>query len=179
MLALMNGATHIMQATKGFAALALLGLVSACGAPATVEGVFANDTFRLESESPLTKPTASGRDMVVVLSQVDSETLRTVTLVLPQIKELPLGEVLDAGTGAYGDDRPSLEVAQGDLLVETRPDGVDIISSTNNVFAHATAGTFTLDERNVDGSLAGSFSIDLDDGGFLEGSFVATPAGVR
>lgn len=178
MLSLMNGAMHIMQAAKGMVALAVLAIASACGAPATVEGVFASDTFRLESQSPLTKPTASGRDMVVVLSQVDSETLRTVTLVLPKIAELPIGEPLDVGTGDFGDFRPSLEVAQGDLLVETREDGVDIISSTNNVFANATAGTFTLDGRDADGTLAGSFSVDLDDGGFLEGSFVATPAGL-
>ncbi len=174
----MNRATHIMQATKGLVALAALVMVSvACSAPATVEGVFASDTFRLESQSPLTTPTASGRDMVVVLSQADSETLSTVTIVLPKIAELPLGEPLDVGTGEFGDFRPSLEVAQGDLLVETRSDGVELVSSTNNVFANATGGTFTLDDRSVDGTLAGSFSVDLDDGGFLEGSFVATPAG--
>lgn len=177
MLVLMNRATHIMQATKGLVALAALAVASACSAPATVEGVFASDAFRLESQDPLTKPTASGRDMVVVLSQADSETLRTVTMLLPQIAGLPLGETLDVGTGDFGDDRPSLEVAQGDLLVETRSDGVDIISSTNNVFANATGGSFTLDDRSADGTLAGSFSVDLDDGGFLEGSFLATPAG--
>jgi hypothetical protein len=178
MLVLMNRATHIMQAAKGIAALAVLVVASACGAPATVEGVFASDTFRLESQDPLTKPTASGRDMVVVLSQVDSETLRTVTLLLPKFADMQLGEPLDVGTGAFEDFRPSLEVAQGDLVVETRPDGVNIISSTNNVFAKASAGSFTLDERAADGSLAGTFSVDLDDGGFLEGSFVAAPAGL-
>jgi hypothetical protein len=179
MLFLMNGATHIMQAAKGMVALAVLAVASACGAPATVEGVFASDTFRLESQSPLTKPTASGRDMVVVLSQADSETLRTVTLTLPKFADLTLGQAVDVGSGEFGDDRPSLEVAQGDLLVETRADGVELISSTNNVFANATSGTFTLDGRDADGTLAGSFSVDLDDGGFLQGSFVATPAGVR
>lgn len=173
MLVLMNGTTHAMQMVKAIGAVAVLAVASACGAPATVEGVFASDTFRLESERPLAKPTGSGRDMVVVLSQVDGETLRTVTLHIPNIAERTLGEPIAVSEGGYGDDRVSLEAAVGDLLVETRSDGAQIISSTNNVFAASTSGTFTLDARDADGTIAGSFSIDLDDGGFLEGSFVA------
>jgi hypothetical protein len=163
------------RAVAAAGAMLLAALATACAAPATVEGVFGGDSFRLESTTPLTKPTASGRDMVVVLSQVESETLRTVTLVLPHVASLPLGKPLDVGTGAYGDERPSLEVAVGDLLVETRADGVEIISATDAVIAATTGGTFTLDDRSAEGDIAGTFDVELDDGGYLQGTFVATP----
>lgn len=173
MLVFMNGTTHAAQTMKATVVVALLAVVVACGAPATVEGVFASDTFRLESERPLAKPTASGRDMVVVLSQVEAETLRTVTILIPHINDRALGEPQEVGSGELEDARVSLEAAVGDLVVETRADGAQIISSTNNTYAASIGGTFTVDARDADGTVAGSFSIDLDDGGFLEGSFVA------
>lgn len=177
MLVFVNASHTTMKRIAGAVAVMVAIGLAGCAAPATVEGVFSGDSFRLESSTPLTKPTASGRDMIVVLSQVDSETLRTVSLTIPKFADVPLGEPLDVGTGAYGDDRPSLEVAVGDLLVETRDDGVEIISATDAVVAGTTGGTLTLDDRGADGSLAGSFTVDLDDGGYVEGTFVATPAG--
>jgi hypothetical protein len=147
----------------------------ACAAPASVEGVFSGQKFRLDSDAPLSMPTASGRDMVVVLSQFDTETLRTVSVKIPAYASLPLGEALAVGTGAYGDERPSIDVAVGVLLVETRPDGAEILSATDAEVATTVAGTFTLVDVS-DAAIAGAFRVDLDDGGYLEGSFVASPA---
>lgn len=114
--------------------------------------------------------------MVVLLSQIDAETLRTVSVQLPGYASLPPGTALAVGTGGYGDDRPSIEVAVGALLVQTRPDGAEIISSTDAVVAVTVGGTFTLDDVS-DSAIAGAFRVDLDDGGYLGGSFVASPAG--
>lgn len=161
-----------LRLVRSLLAAALAVAAGACAAPATVEGVFGGEDFRLDSDAPLSKPTGSGRDMVIVLSQIDSETLSTVSLTLPLFTSLPIGEAVDVA--AYGGQQPSLKATVGDLLVEARPDGAEIISSTNARVASAVGGTFTLDDA-TDTEIAGSFSIDLDDGGFLEGSFVAAP----
>lgn len=168
-----------MNATSRLMAVcASLGL-AACAAPASVEGVFSGDGFRLDCETPLAKPTASGRDMLVVLAETDGETLRTVSVRLPRTAELSHGEPLAVGNG--GDDaRPSVDVVVGDLVVDTRSDGVQILSSENAVRAASAGGTLTLDERtgasaDAPAELAGSFHVDLDDGGYLEGTFVAAP----
>lgn len=114
--------------------------------------------------------------MVVVLSQIDTETLSTISVTLPGFSALVLAETVEVGTGSYRDLRPSLKVAVGALLVETRPDGAQIISSTDAVVAASVGGTFTLDGASDD-EIAGTFDVDLDDGGYLAGSFVATPGG--
>lgn len=161
------------------AVCASLGL-AACAAPASVEGVFSGDGFRLDCETPLAKPTASGRDMLVVLAETDGETLRTVSVRLPRTADLPLGEPLAVGSGDGDDPRPSVDVVVGDLVVDTRSDGVQILSSENAVRAASAGGSLTLDERtgasaDAPAELAGSFRVDLDDGGYLEGTFVAAP----
>lgn len=143
---------------------------SACAAPASVEGVFAGDGFRLDCETPLAKQNASKRDIVVVLSDHDDVTLRTVNVELPNVGALPLGQPLEVGTGAG--DQPSVDVIVGDLVVETRSDGVEVLSSVNPVRAVSVGGSVTIESR-ADGVITGSFRVDLDDGGFLEGGFAA------
>ena len=146
--------------TCGFAVAA-----GACEAPAMVEGIFAHERFRLESEE---------RDMLVVLSQVDGETLSTISLMLPDFVSLPLGAAVAVGTGAATDPRPSLEVAVGALLVETRADGVEVLSSTDATIAVTVGGAFTLEDAS-EGQITAAFRVDLDDGGYLAGSFTAMP----
>lgn len=155
------------------AVCASLGL-AACAAPASVEGVFSGDGFRLECEVPLAKSTEPGRDTVVVLSDHDAETLRTVSIHLPDRASLPLGKAVAVGPRAVGAVQPAVEVVVGDLVVDTRADGVEILSSENAVRASSVGGTLILDEASSD--LAGRFLVDLDDGGYLEGAFVATVA---
>lgn len=155
--------------TCGFAVAA-----GACEAPAMVEGIFAHERFRLESEAPLSKENGSERDMLVVLSQVDGETLSTISLMLPDFVSLPLGAAVAVGTGAATDPRPSLEVAVGALLVETRADGVEVLSSTDATIAVTVGGAFTLEDAS-EGQITAAFRVDLDDGGYLAGSFTAMP----
>jgi hypothetical protein len=154
------------------AAVAVLGAV-ACSAPASVDGVVRGDGFSLRCTSPLTKPTASGRDRVVVLAAHDSETLRSVNLHLKDVAGLPLNTPLTVGSAES--PLPSVEAVVGDLVVETREDGVQLLSSDNNRSAASTSGTLTLTELD-DAGVAGTFHVDLDDGGYLEGEFTAAPS---
>ena len=112
--------------------------------------------------------------MVIVLAQSDDETLSTIGIVVPAFASLAPGAPVTVGAGANGDPRPSLKVAVGALLVETRADGAELISSTDAIGAATVGGTFTL-EGVSETEIAGSFTVALDDGGYLEGAFVATP----
>lgn len=147
---------------------------SACAAPANVDGVVRGDGFTMRCMSPLTKPTASGRDRMVVLADHDSETLRSVNLHLKNVASLPLNVAVDVGV-AEDPDAPSLEAVVGDLVVDTREDGVQLLSSDNDRRAASIGGTLTVTELD-DTQVSGTFHVDLDDGGYLEGEFTAFPS---
>ncbi len=167
----------IKSMKSAFAWVFALGIVAVasigCAVPASVDGVVQGDGFSLRCTSPLSKPNASGRDTVVVLAEQDSETLRTVTVTLHAVADMPLGTPVAVGTG--DDGLSSVQVAYGDKVVETRKDGVELVSSVNNVFSGSVGGTVILDERTPD-EISGHFRVDLDDGGYLEGVFTAFPS---
>ena len=143
----------------------------ACQAPASVNGVFGGQDFSLRCESPLAASDASGRDSVVVLSEASSETLSTVNVRLRGVNDLALETPIQVGADDAG--QPSIQVVVGALVVETRADGVEILSAADPRRAYSVDGTLTLQTRDADG-VAGSFSAELDDGGFVEGFFAAT-----
>lgn len=151
------------------AALLAAGTVG-CQAPGSVSGVFGGEEFSLRCESPLAASDASGRDSVVVLSEATSETLSTVNVRLRGAAGLPIGEPVAVGTDDEG--LPTVQVVVGDLVVETRSDGVEILSAADPQRATSVGGTLTVESRDQDG-VAGSFSAELDDGGFVEGFFAA------
>jgi hypothetical protein len=163
--------------TTGLAAFlvatTMVGASIGCSAPASVNGVVRGDGFTLTCDNPLTKPVAAGRDRVVVLAEQDAETLRTVQLTFPSANSLPLNAPIVVGPD--GGTQPSLDVMVGKLDVETRSDGVQIISSDNPTTSTSTRGTVTLTELD-DAGAAGHFRVNLDDGGYVEGDFTATPA---
>lgn len=113
--------------------------------------------------------------MIVVMAERDGETLRTVSLTLPHAAALPVGTVMEVGTGAADDQRPVVDAVVGDLVVDVRSDGARVISSVNAVTAVSTGGTLTVGSRDA-GSVAGTFQVELDDGGHLRGTFAAALA---
>jgi hypothetical protein len=162
----MRSARHLPIA----AAVLMVGSTIACQAPGSVDGVFGGAEFSLRCERPLATSDASGRDKVVVLSQADPETLRTVNLRLRGVADLTLGKAQAIGTDEEG--LPSVQVVVGDLVVDTRADGVEVLSPADPTRASSVTGTLTLQSRTAD-SVAGSFRADLDDGGYVEGFFDA------
>lgn len=148
------------------ALLVLIGSVG-CAAPASVDGVFHNSSFQVHAADPLMKATASGRDKLVVLSEHDSETLRAVNLTLVGVDDLALDTPAPIGDG--------VEAIEGHVVIDTRADGVEVVSSENDTRAQSTGGTVTLTERTAD-ALSGTFQVDLDDGGYLDGVFTAFPS---
>ena len=151
-------------------------LAVGCAAPGSVEGVVRHDGFTLRADHPLTKPIASGRDRIVVLAEQDSETLRTLQLTLPDAATLPLGKAVSIGRAPeFGSgQQPSLQVSVGAVEIETRSDGVEVISATDATTSSSVRGSITLTELD-DAGIAGSFHADLDDGGYVDGEFVAEP----
>jgi hypothetical protein len=151
-------------------AFALVASVFAvgCGAPGTVEGIFDQADFSLRTNDPLARASGSDGDVVVVLAEQDGETLRTVTVSLPRAEHMPRQKAVEVGPEAT---QPSIEVTVGRLTREDRGDGVEVISSEDATRAQSTGGTVTIEDLAPD--VAGTFSIELDDGGHLDGVFTA------
>ena len=166
--------------TRALPLLTLLTLattvaLAGCAVPGSVDGIFHSDPFTLRATSPLTKPTASGRDRLVVLAENDSETLSTVSLHLVGFDEMPVNEAVDVGTGAFADHRSSIEVVVGEgAVVDTRADGVELLSSKDPVRSASTGGRITITEKTAQ-QTSGEFHVKLDDGGYLDGVFTAFP----
>jgi hypothetical protein len=162
---------HLSKLIHLAAVAAAMCLTQACAVPAEVEGIVRGEEFVVRDPRPAAKATAAGRDAYLVLSQNDGETLRTVTVRLPNIASLPLEQDIAVGTGVDDDaDAPFVQVAEGELEVTTRADGAEILSATDPTFAQSVTGTLRLTSK--DGEIAGTFAIDLDDGGWLDATFV-------
>lgn len=150
-----------------FLAVAVVALFSsACSVPGIVDGIVEEQGFVIRDDSPQLRPQEED-SVILVLSQESGDTLRVVSLHLPELAALPAGE--SAPIEARDSDRVWLQVAQGDVQSEVRSDGVRVVSALQPRFVHATGGDVSL--SRVDGLLLGSFRAELEDGGWLEGSF--------
>ena len=165
----MNG--NSSQVCLAVVALASLLAGSGCALP-VIEGVFDDRDFAIFNDVPENRG-QSGDHVLLVFVDTDETALRTVTIDLPAVSTLDVGvahDVSDAG----GDDRPVVEAVEGTLIRETIEGRGDLITVGNDaVRARSVGGNVTFSENNDDGDLVGSFRVDLDDGGFLEGTFTA------
>jgi hypothetical protein len=146
------------------ATLLALAVMTGCSAPAFVQGVVASEDYVIQDNNPSMRVAAG--EMHVVLNEEDGDQLRVLTLEVSDLDAYPLGEEV-----AFGSDEnaPAVTVSQGDLQVIERADGARIVSSENNVFHEVVSGTLTIHDR--DELVNGEFTLELADGGHLEGSF--------
>ena len=154
-------------------AAAVCGLNSGCALP-VIEGVFDSRDFAIFNDTPEARG-QSGDEVLLVFLEIDdsANALRTVSVDLRDLTNLPVGEVLDVGTGAFGDARPNVEVVEGTIVRDSLADGGELISTGDDAKrASSLAGTLTL-ETNEAGHVVGSFRVDLDDGGYLAGRFAS------
>jgi hypothetical protein len=154
-------------------AAVVCGMNSGCALP-VIEGVFDSRDFAIFNDTPEARG-QSGDEVLLVFLELDdsANALRTVSVDLRELTSLPVGEVLDVGTGAFGDARPNVEVVEGTIVRDVLDDGGELISTGDDAKrASSVAGTLTLD-TNEAGNVVGSFRVDLDDGGYLAGSFAS------
>ena len=137
-----------------------------CGVPGLVNGIVQQRDFSLECEVPLAKVDGPSDSLLVVLSQHDEETLRTVSLSLPAREHVRLGEEYPVGK----DEDVAIEAVVGGLVEEELSDGRVLVYHDDPVQSEAMGGTLRLSQYDND-QVAGSFAVDLDDGGYLDGSF--------
>jgi hypothetical protein len=156
--------------------LAMAGLSAGgtgCAAP-VIEGVFDQRDFAVFDDAPEARG-ESGAEVLLVFLDVDdgAGTLRTVSVDLREVDELPVGSALEVGSGAWDDVRPSIEVVEGTLVTEPLDDGGTLMTTGDDArWAASQGGTLTLEEKGD--TLAGRFDVDLDDGGYLQGTFRST-----
>jgi hypothetical protein len=116
-----------------------------------------------------------GPRTILVLSEESNGLLKVVTISIPQPDEQPLNTAIPIGSTIKSDALlPGVEVAVGDVVEEERSDGARIVSAEDPDFAHSEKGSITLYEKGA--TLSGEFSIDLDDGGHLDGTFQVEPS---
>ena len=151
--------------------LVAASLFTGCAAQGTVEGIFQQQDFKITDFAPKAHINHGAEVAVVTLSESSfdgqREILRLVNITLSETNTLHSGDVIEVGE----DLDAELGVSTGDLVRMELENGSTLISSENNDFAHAVQGTVTIDESSDD-VLAGSFSVELNDGGHLQGSFV-------
>ena len=145
-----------------FAALTML--TAACGPQAYVEvDTAAEGSFTVADPAPAVRAFQDG--VFVVLAEEQGEELALVTVELAELSNLEVGETVDIAEAGIG-----IEASRGDLEVIERSDGARIVNSQNTRSFPAVGGTFTLDSLDP---LAGTFDVELEDGGMLSGTFVA------
>lgn len=141
----------------------LFGSGCAFEVPAVVDGLVQGGEFSIRDDSPVVRPQHDGVQLVVMADEVLGE-LRIVQIRLPASEELLLDEPMPVGAGA-------LEVTAtfGDVEAEHRSDGVRVLSTTSSTTVTAIDGSVTL--ASVNGVLAGTLEVTLEDGGSLKGEF--------
>ena len=148
-----------------------------CAGPA-IQGIFADRDFAIVDDTP--KILGSAADPILVFFQADdvARTLRTVSLTLPALAHMPRGEAVAVAVDFAGKHRPQIEVIEGVLERVAQNDGSTLLTSGDDrAVAVAVAGSVTVDSagRLGDDIVSGTFSVDLDDGGYLAGRFVSAP----
>lgn len=154
-------------------ALATVGLMLAstgCSLPA-IEGIFDDRDFAVFDDTPEARGQVDDEVLLVFVDIDDNtQTMRTVSVDLKVIDTLDVGVALDIGDGSFDDDRPSIEAVEGPLVTEQIASGTLVtVDADRAAKAVATGGTVTLSENGS--TIAGDFKVDLDDGGYLEGTF--------
>jgi hypothetical protein len=165
----MKSATRSNCLARGLVMVGLLALgATGCALP-NIEGIFADEDFALLDNSPEARGQQNDRLVLVFLEHNDEE-LRTVTVELRDLSTMPRGIELEVGDGIFGDPRPVVDVVQGTLIKTIRDDGIPILSTTDDARrAKSVSGTLILDD-SID-TVGGTFRVDLDDGGYLNGLF--------
>ncbi len=156
-------------------ALAAVGLLmsgSGCALPA-IEGVFDGRDFAVFDNTPEARGEVNDEILLVFLDLDEpAAQMRTVSVDLKEVSTLETGVDIDIGTDAWDDLRPSVEVVEGTLVIqEIEGNGRLLTVGDDAKRAHSVDGSINLTHN--DGTVAGTFRVDLSDGGFLAGSFTS------
>ena len=164
---------HILPKASQLLALVALAIGGvACGPATVVDGVVEDTDFAIMDDRPAYHYDTSDDWVLLSMAEEDGETLRVVSLVVPDAKAIVLDEPMPIGTEESG--LASVDVSIGDLLVRERSDGARILSTTDNRRTESVSGTVTF--TSVD-PYVGTFEAELEDGGHVGGSFVIETAG--
>jgi hypothetical protein len=165
--------THTTRICLAMVAVLVSGSTG-CALP-VIEGIFDGRDFAIFDDSPEARGQSDDGVLLVFLElegQGEHERLRTVSVDLRALSTLPVGEAIAVGDGSFGDARPHVGAVEGSVVREQVAQGTLLSTSDDAKRATSIAGEMTLEE-NDGGSVVGSFRVDLDDGGYLEGRFAS------
>lgn len=166
---------HMNANTKTLClALATVGLLmgsSGCALPA-IEGIFDDRDFALFDDTPEARSQVKD-EVVLVFADIDEGDahMRTVSVDLKGMDSLPVGVDITVGDGAWDSTLPSVDAVEGTLITEEIPGRGKLYTVGDDALrAVSVDGTLILTENDA-GTVAGRFTVNLDDGGYLEGAF--------
>jgi hypothetical protein len=147
---------------------------SGCALP-VIEGIFDSRDFAIFDDTPEARGQSGEQVLLVFLEMNDADnTLRTVSIDMQNMADLPVDEAIEVGSGGFGDVRPNVEVVEGSIVRDILQSGEELISTGDDAKrAVSVEGTVTLEQNDAD-AVVGTFLVDLDDGGYLAGSFTSS-----
>lgn len=154
------------HSARFFSALTAVAILSACGVPGFVEGIAYGSDFTIRDDRPDLRPQHDDAALVVLAEQ-EWDSLRVVSLSVPAFSDLSDEQEIAIGTRDEGG--AWVEVAQGPIEESVRSDGVKVLNTLTPRFVNGAGGSVLL--TKVDAELFGTLEVELEDGGWLRGSF--------
>ena len=150
------------------AALLMSAFGVGCGAPTQVEGTAHAEPFSILDDAPAFRADESAGWVYLSMAEEDGETMRVVGITIPDQEVLVVDEPVAIGS-SEDDGAIFVDVSSGDLVVTERTGGGRILSTENTKFATSVKGSVTFTSLDP---YVGEFTVELDDGGELTGTFV-------
>lgn len=173
----MTFSSHLFHArASGRCALLTVLVLSATGvacAPAgIVEGTVNDEEIVIQDEAPIYRADQGSDRLLLVISESTDETLRVVSVTIPDATLIDSETDMPLGTEDSG--HPFVRLAQGELVVSYRSDGVRVLSTKDTEIIESRSGylRFTSEAEPY----AGSFSAVLETGDHLTGNFLIESA---
>lgn len=158
-------------------ALCLFLTAAACGAPSSAEGNAQGRPFSVADAEPEVRVDTRGRTTIVLAQEQPGTPATPVTEESPDelwlvVLTLPEGFTPEIGVpvliGPEGSGLPTLEIAVGELLVETTS-GKRVATTQGTEFHPAVSGELVF--WSVEKILAADFTAALKGGGEVKGAF--------
>jgi hypothetical protein len=149
------------------AALAGLLISIGCAPPSYVEGTVNQEEIQILDDAAMYRADQDNKRLLLVISEDKNETLRVASITIPDVSVIDIETDIDIGTESA--NLPFIRLAQGELVVSYREDGVRILSTRDTEIFESISGT--LHFSSLQNAYSGHFQADLENGGQLEGSF--------
>lgn len=164
--------THLLPSIKrALAKSTIAGLVClvgvACGPAGVVEGTVNDKEIVIQDNAPIYRADSDSNRLLLVISESTEDILSVVSVTIPDASLIEIETDLQLGTEESG--QPFVRLAQGDLVVNYRSDGVRVLSTENTEIFESRSGYLRF--SSASDPYAGEFYTVLENGDEIRGTF--------